>query len=50
MALSGVPNFVWVIFSFTSRAAVVEIRFSRVDVAEEFPFLVTTLSDDGGAK
>jgi len=43
--LSGVRNIVEVIFSFTDRAAdVVEKQFLRVDVTEEFPFLVTKLS------
>ena len=44
-ALSGVRNIVEVIFSFTDRATdVVEKQFLRVDVTEEFPFLVTRLS------
>jgi hypothetical protein len=44
-ALSGVRNIVEVIFSFTDRATdVVEKQFLRVDVTEEFPFLVTKLS------
>jgi hypothetical protein len=44
-ALSGVRNIVEVIFSFTNRATdVVEKQFLRVDVTEEFPFLVTKLS------
>jgi hypothetical protein len=43
--LSGVRNIVDVIFSFTNRATdVVEKQFLRVDVTEEFPFLVTKLS------
>jgi len=43
--LSGVRNIVEVIFSFTDRATdVVEKQFLRVDVTEEFPFLVTKLS------
>ena len=43
--LSGVRNIVEVIFSFTDRATdVVEKQFLRVDVTEEFPFLVTRLS------
>jgi len=43
--LSGVRNIVDVIFSFTNRATdVVEKQFLRVDVTEEFPFLVTRLS------
>ena len=44
-ALSGVCNIVDAIFSFTDRATdVVEKQFLRVDVTEEFPFLVTKLS------
>jgi hypothetical protein len=43
--LSGVRNIVDVIFSFTNRATdVVEKQFLRVDVTEQFPFLVTKLS------
>lgn len=43
--LSGVRNIVTVVFSFTNRnTAVVEKYFVRVDVTEEFPFLVTVLS------
>jgi len=43
--LSGVRNIVEVVFSFTSRATdVTEKQFVRVDVTEEFPFLVTKLS------
>jgi hypothetical protein len=43
--LSGVRNIVEVIFSFTNRNTdVVEKFFTRVDVTEEFPFLVTRLS------
>lgn len=43
--LSGVCKIVDVIFSFTSRATdVSEKFFVRVDVTEEFPFLVTKLS------
>jgi hypothetical protein len=43
--LSGVRNIVDVIFSFTSRTTdVTEKQFVRVDVTEEFPFLVTRLS------
>ena len=43
--LSGVRTSVDVIFSFTNRATdVVEKQFLRVDVTEEFPFLVTKLS------
>jgi hypothetical protein len=38
-------NAVDVIFSFTNRATdVVEKQFLRVDVTEEFPFLVTKMS------
>lgn len=44
-ALSGVRNIVEVIFSFTNRVTdVVEKQFLRLDVTEEFPFLVTKLS------
>ncbi|MBV8591026.1 MAG: hypothetical protein JO212_13405 [Acetobacteraceae bacterium] len=44
-ALSGVRNIVDVIFSFTNRTTdVVEKQFLRVDVTEEFPFLVTRIS------
>jgi hypothetical protein len=44
-ALSGVRNIVEVIFSFTNRETdVVEKQFLRVDVTEQFPFLVTKLS------
>jgi hypothetical protein len=44
-ALSGVRKVVDVIFSFTNRNTdVVEQFFVRVDVTEEFPFLVTKLS------
>ena len=44
-ALSNVRNIVDVIFSFTHRTTdVVEKLFLRVDVTEEFPFLVTKLS------
>jgi hypothetical protein len=43
--LSGVRSIVDVIFSFTNRATdVIEKQFLRVDVTEEFPFLVTKLS------
>ena len=43
--LSGVRNIVDVVFSFTNRATdVVEKQFLRVDITEEFPFLVTKLS------
>ena len=42
--LSGVRNIVDVIFSFTSRNTdVTEKQFVRVDVTEEFPFLVTKI-------
>jgi hypothetical protein len=44
-ALSGVRKIVEVIFCFTNRATdVVEKFFVRVDVTEEFPFLVTKMS------
>jgi PatG Domain len=44
-SLSGVRNVVDVIFSFTNRNTdVVEKFFTRVDVTEEFPFLVTKMS------
>jgi PatG Domain len=44
-ALNGLRNIVDVIFSFTNRTTdVVEKQFLRVDVTEEFPFLVTRLS------
>ncbi|WP_429565359.1 hypothetical protein [Paraburkholderia sp. MM6662-R1] len=43
--LGGVRTIVEVIFSFTDRATdVVEKQFLRVDVTDEFPFLVTKLS------
>jgi hypothetical protein len=43
--LSGVRNIVDVIFSFTHRNTdVTEKQFVRIDVTEEFPFLVTKLS------
>jgi hypothetical protein len=43
--LTGVRNIVDVIFSLTNRATdVVEKQFLRVDVTEEFPFLVTKIS------
>lgn len=43
--LSGVRRIVEVIFSFTNRATdVIDKSFVRVDVTEEFPFLVTKLS------
>jgi PatG C-terminal len=44
-ALSGTREIVDVIFSFTNRTTdVVEKFFTRVDVTEEFPFLVTKMS------
>ncbi len=44
-ALSGTRKIVDVIFSYTDRVSgVVEKQFCRVDVTEEFPFLVTKLS------
>jgi hypothetical protein len=44
-ALSGTRKVVDVIFSFTNRNTdVVEKFFTRVDVTEEFPFLVTKMS------
>ena len=43
--LSGVRRIVDVVFSFTSRTTdITEKYFVRVDVTEEFPFLVTKLS------
>jgi len=43
--LSGIRNIVEVIFSFTNRATdVTEKQFVRVDVTEEFPFLVAKMS------
>jgi hypothetical protein len=43
--LSSTRNVVDVIFSFTHRATdVIEKFFTRVDVTEEFPFLVTKMS------
>jgi hypothetical protein len=43
--LSGVRRIVDVIFSFTHRQTdVTERYFARIDVTEEFPFLVTRLS------
>jgi hypothetical protein len=43
--LSGLRKIVDVIFSFTHRqTTLVEKSYVRVDVTEEFPFLVTTLS------
>jgi PatG C-terminal len=44
-ALSGTRKVVDVIFSFTNRKTdVVDKQFTRVDVTEEFPFLVTKMS------
>ncbi len=44
-ALSGTRRIVEIVFSFTNRTSdVVEKSFARVDVTEEFPFLVTKLS------
>jgi hypothetical protein len=44
-ALSGTRKVLDVIFSFTNRKTdVVEKQFTRVDVTEEFPFLVTKMS------
>ncbi len=44
-ALSGTRKIVDVIFSFTNRKTdVIEKFFTRVDVTEEFPFLVTKMS------
>ena len=43
--LSGTRNIVEVIFSHTNRSTdYTEKCFARVDVTEEFPFLVTKLS------
>jgi hypothetical protein len=43
--LSGTRNIVDIIFSFTDRKTdVTEKAFVRVDVTEEFPFLITKLS------
>jgi hypothetical protein len=43
--LSGTRRIVDVIFSYTNRRSdVTEKYFTRVDVTEEFPFLVTKLS------
>jgi len=43
--LSGTQRIVEVIFSFTHRATdVTEKLFTRVDVTDEFPFLVTKMS------
>lgn len=44
-ALSGTRKVVDVVFSFTNRQTdVTEKLFTRVDVTEEFPFLVTKMS------
>ena len=44
-ALSGTRRIIEVVFSFTNRASdVVDKFFTRVDVTEQFPFLVTKLS------
>jgi hypothetical protein len=44
-ALSATRNIVEVVFSYTNRNTdVVEKFFVRVDVTDEFPFLVTKLS------
>ena len=44
-SLSGVRNIVEVIFSYTNRNTDITEKFSvRVDVTEEFPFLVTKMS------
>ena len=44
-ALSGTRRIVEVVFSFTNRATdVTEKFFTRVDVSEQFPFLVTKMS------
>jgi len=44
-ALSGIRHVVDVVFAYTDRATdVVEKFFVRVDVTQEFPFLVTKLS------
>ena len=43
--LSGVRNVLEVVFSYTNRNTdVVDKCFVRVDVTDEFPFLVTNLS------
>jgi hypothetical protein len=43
--LSGVRKIVDVVFSYANRQTdVAEKYFARVDVTEEFPFLVTKLS------
>jgi PatG C-terminal len=44
-ALSGTRKIIDVVFSYTDRTtSVAEKQFCRVDVTEEFPFLVTKLS------
>jgi hypothetical protein len=44
-ALSGTRKILDVIFSYTNRNTdVVDKFFTRVDVTEEFPYLVTKLS------
>jgi hypothetical protein len=44
-SLSGTRKIVDVVFSYTDRASgVTEKQFCRVDVTEEFPFLVTRMS------
>jgi PatG C-terminal len=44
-SLSGTRNIVDVVFSYTHRQTDVdEKHFVRVDVTEEFPFLVTKMS------
>jgi hypothetical protein len=44
-ALGGVRRIVDVVFTFTNRSTdVMEKFFLRVDVTEEFPFLVSKLS------
>jgi hypothetical protein len=43
--MSGTRNIMDVIFSYTNRDSnVTEKHFVRVDVSEEFPFLVTKMS------
>jgi hypothetical protein len=43
--LSGVRNVVDVVFAYTHRETdVTDKHFVRVDVTEEFPFLVTKMS------
>jgi hypothetical protein len=44
-SLSGTRHIVDVVFTYTNRATdVADKYFCRVDVTEEFPFLVTKLS------